>query len=392
MINVLCEARDLRAANRDQARTGQPNTYWKNFARGLKEGHLSLAEFSIRELFEHFVPDGREIVDSWNPRHGGGGVMLSEAGDAVKTGDFSNITGQLLVNQTLEAFQDPGFLFPLLMNDVQTSLNGEKIPGITRIGDEAQAVGEAQQYPLAGIGEEFVETPTTTKRGMIVPLTKEAVFFDLTNLLVTRASEVGYWLGQNKEKRCLNVALGVTNNYKRNGTADNSYANTHNTGDFDNLGVEPLVDWTDIEEAELLFDAITDPNTGEPISIIPNTLVVPTALKHTANRIKSATEIRFGIHGDTSASSVATSSQPTGGQYTIVTGPMVSVTVDATSWFIGDFKRAFVYMQNWPITAVQAPTNAEAEFQQDIVMQHKVSERGVAAVREPRYVAKMTAS
>ena len=41
-------------------------------------------------------------------------------------------------------------------------------------------------------------------------------------------------------------------------------------------------------------------------------------------------------------------------------------------------------MENWPITVVQAPTNSEAEFTQDIVVRFKASERGTAAIMEPR--------
>ena len=59
-------------------------------------------------------------------------------------------------------------------------------------------------------------------------------------------------------------------------------------------------------------------------------------------------------------------------------------------WFLGDFAKAFAYMENWPITVTQAPTNSEAEFNQDIVLRFKASERGAAAVINPRYVVKST--
>ena len=57
-------------------------------------------------------------------------------------------------------------------------------------------------------------------------------------------------------------------------------------------------------------------------------------------------------------------------------------------WFLGDFRRAFAYMENWPITVTQAPANSEADFNQDIVLRFKASERGAAAVINPRYVIK----
>ena len=38
----------------------------------------------------------------------------------------------------------------------------------------------------------------------------------------------------------------------------------------------------------------------------------------------------------------------------------------ANYWFYGNFQKAFAYMENWPITVVQAPVNSEAEFTHDI--------------------------
>ncbi len=54
-----------------------------------------------------------------------------------------------------------------------------------------------------------------------------------------------------------------------------------------------LVDCTDVEAAEMLFAEITDPNTGEPIAIIPNQIFATPAKKHTINRIINATEVRY---------------------------------------------------------------------------------------------------
>ena len=59
-------------------------------------------------------------------------------------------------------------------------------------------------------------------------------------------------------------------------------------------------------------------------------------------------------------------------------------------WFYGDFRRAFAYMENWPITVTQSPAGSEADFNSDVVVRFKASERGAAAVLNPRYVVKNT--
>ena len=185
---------------------------------------------------------------------------------------------------------------------------------------------------------------------MVVP----KVFFDRTGLLLQRCGEVAEFLGVNREKRVLDAVFGVTNTYKRNGTAYNTY---QASSPWVNIaGSNALVDWTDVEAAELLFDAMTDPNTGEPLAVMPDTIIVPTALKHTARRIVNATEIRTG--DGASATTQTLAANPLANQYHVLWSPFVkSRTGSATTWFVGQPKKAFAYMQNWGPTVVQAPDN-----------------------------------
>ena len=46
-----------------------------------------------------------------------------------------------------------------------------------------------------------------------------------------------------------------------------------------------------------------------------------------------------------------------------------------SNWYLGNFRKAFAYMENWGITVTQAPQNSEAEFTQDIMIRFKASER-----------------
>ena len=355
----------------------------------LAEKHLRPEDFSVRDLTEVLV--GREFLDAMQPRKSGR-MSLFEAANAVDTSAFSNITGQILYNKILQGYENPAFLWPSLCETVPTTfLDGEKIPGISRIGDVAEQVDEGMPYPFVGLSEEFVETVRLIKRGFILPLTREIIIADRTGILLRNAGEGGKYLGINKEKRVIDLAIGVTNNYKRNGTATNTYLTT---GAYVNVaGTNSLVDWTDIEKAELLFDALNDPTTGEPIVMPPSLqLLVPTALKYTAKRIVSATEIQH-VDNQAAASTIRTSSSSPVPNYQILSSPYVGRrTGDATTWFLGDFKGAIAYMEAWGIEPEQADSNAQAKFLQDIWMQYKVSEMGAAQMLEPRRLTKSTAA
>jgi hypothetical protein len=403
----MIKARNLARDYRNDPRRTMANLQEALAAhRAGASGGVSPDEFSLRDLAEQMIVDshGDPVGWSWvseycDPQRQ---ISLSEATSAVDSTAFANITGQLVFSMVRQGYEQEEFVASRLVPNRPTRLSGEKIPGITRISDPGKdgsgtdglIVKEGQEYPRYGFGEEYVETPVTTKRGLIVPVTKEAIFFDRTNLVTQRASEVGMVLGLSKEKRLLDVLIGVTNNYNYNGTSKNTFYSATDSNDWVNhLDGNELSDWSDIDNAEQLFAEMTDPATGEPIIMGGRVLLVPPYKAATARRIVTAVEVRE----TTGSSSQAVGPNPLAGMgIRVEASRQLYARLQATDglaqdaatskgyWFYGDPAKAFAYMQNWPIAVVQAPTNSDAEFLQDIVMQFKASERGAAAVMEPR--------
>ncbi len=376
-----------------------PEKTVKHLSEALSEGHLKPEDFSIRELAEATLGDSR--VRQMDPRSGN--VALMEAGEGVDVTAFSNITGQIVQSKILGAYRQEAFVVSKLIDTVPTRLDGEKIPGVGRVSDEVAEVHPGMPYPNLGFAEDYIETPQTTKRGFIVPVTREAIFFDRTHLVLQRAAEVGEILGLNKEKRLVDLVIGATNNYKSTGTEYNTYyaSGAHPlgtaTGSWANVITDELIDWTDVDAAEQMFADILDPNTGEPVLIQATTVLVMPAYRHAAHRVFNAAEITYTAASDETATSAA---NPLG-NYRVLESRLAyrrvvasgEVAADAKKWwFIGDFRKAFAYMENWPITVTQSPPNSEADFNQDIVLRFKASERGAAAVINPRYVVKSTGS
>lgn len=362
----------------------------RELGAAIEGRQLNGRDFSIRELAEAFL--GESVVRAMEPRRKSGGMRLLEAASAVDTSAFSNVNGQIIYSMVKEQFNLADNVTEALCTTTQTTiLDGEKIPGVGGIGDEAEVVDEAQPYPTVGVSEEYIQTPPLKKRGFIVPVTREIIVADKTGRIVKTCSDTAKWLALNKMKRVLDVVFGVVNNYKRNGTAYNTFLTS---GAYINQHANPLVDWTDVENAELLFDAMTDPNTGEPIGAgmlgMAMTMIVPTALRRTAARFVNATEIRFG-DGASGTTATYGKNPLDGTNIGIVSSPYVKArTGSASTWFYGSPKDAFVYMEAWGVETQQAPSNAEADFERDIKLQYKVSEMGAAGVLEPRYVTKNT--
>jgi hypothetical protein len=372
-----------------------PEKTVRHLQEALEQGHLRPEDFSIRELAEATL--SCERVRQMDPRNGG--ATLLEAGEAVDVTAFSNITGQVIRSKILEAYEQEAFVVSKLVDTVPTRLDGERIAGIGRLSNEAAEVAPGMPYANLGFGEDYIDTPQTAKHGFIVPVTKEAVFFDRTNLILQRAAEVGEVLGLNKEKRLVDLVIGATNNYKWKGVSYNTYSGTGTgtapDGSWINVTDQELLDWTDVDAAEQLFADILDPNTGEPVLIQATTVLVMPAYRHAAHRVFNAAEITYTTAGET----IATTAANPLGRYRVAESRLAYRRVIASGqaaaaakkwWFIGDFKKAFAYMENWPITVTRSPVHGEAEFSQDIVVRYKASERGAAAVINPRYIVKST--
>jgi hypothetical protein len=369
-----------------------PQKTTAHLSEALRQRQLRPHDFSIRDLAEALIPDGHHWVRMLDPRSASG-VSILEAGDGVDVTAFLNITGQVIYSAIMDAYTQEAFIVSKLVSTVPTRLDGENIPGIGNIGDQSEEVAPGMPYPNVGFGEDYIETPSTTKRGLIVPVTKEAIFFDRTNLVLSRAAEVGEVLGLNKEKRLLDLVIGQTNNYKWLGTNYDTYQTASPWVNV--LTGNALADWTNVDAADQLFADILDPNTGEPVLVSASTVLVAPAYRLAAQRIFYSSEVWSDSNGGATTTVAANPLS----KYTVSDSRLMYRRIlnagiseaDAKKWwFLGDFSKAFAYMENWPITVAQSPLNSEAEFNNDIVVRFKASERGAAAVINPRFVVKCT--
>jgi hypothetical protein len=323
---------------------------------------------------------------------------VSEADGAVSTTAFQNISGQIVYSKILERYKGEEWVFKDLIPEVNaTILDGEKMAGLSRMGNVVGVRKEGDPYKLAGIGEDWIFTPPIPDRGVMVPVTWEAVFNDRTGQLLDYCGEVGYWAAYAEEELAIDCLIdeNVTDHrYNWRGTVIASYDDNTGNHTWDNLTASnALVDWTDIDAAEQVFNGLVDPFTGTPIMIEPRHLVVYKGLEQTARRIISATEIDVATPG------YATSGNPTrtkvgnpyNNKYELKTSRLLASRLATdTSWFLGDISKYAVRMVAEPMDVVQAPSNNEDEFERRIVQKYRVNKRYAHTVVQPRAMVKST--
>ena len=334
----------------------------------------------------------------------------------VDASAFAGITGQLLINRVLAAFTAEEFVVSKLIPTVPTSLNGERIPGVALPRDPGEDFVEAEEMAelqYVGFSEEYVETPATTKRQLGIGITKEAIFFDRTGLVLDRASYVGTLLGLRKEKNLIGVLIGAVNTFKEKRANDSAsvskktYYAADDAADHNGLLDQPSRRQSPgrLDEHQRLRAAVQPDHRPEhrradhpagaagadrAADPIPGPQSVDAGqqrLEADAGRDRTRRrQIGVNTLGPNPLQNlditIATSRQ----LYKQIQNSLDATASEAAGyWWYGD-PAAFAYMENWPITVVQAPMNSEAEFTQDIVVRFKASERGTPAVIEPRRI------
>jgi len=398
----------------------------------LGERALRPEQFSLQELAEgiigaswrdYFDParggsmsranQMRSIVESGNP--GDQRALLESTGIGIDPTAFLNINtftalvGGLIEVKILEAFQNPDLIADKLAPAEPTKLNGQKMIGVTGIGDRSKKRLPGEPHPRAQFGERWIETPETREIALAVDVLKESVFFDLTGDVLSMASQVGEELAYRKELEVLSTVVGATNSFRYNGTAYNTYSAAKQLGIVNEI-TNPLLDWTSFQNDVLQFMRFEDPHTSKRILVRPNTVLVNPAKLATANLILNASTIERRTGQGATPQQTANplyaaqgAANPFGGQFDVITSPLLEqVCLSAAAdgglalsqgdtdelWFMMEKGKSFRYMQNYPLTVTQAAPNNYEMLDKGLVASYFANERGIPAVISPWHVLK----
>lgn len=388
----------------------------------LVNPQLRPQEFSLRDMAEAII--GPYWEQALQPRSRHAALLeetqrpLLEAGPGLDVTAFQNINaftgvvGGLIEVRMLEAYQNPSFIMGELMPDEPTKMgSGQKIIGVSPIGDKAESRKPGMPTKKAGFGERWVTLPATDEYALAVEVTREAVFFDLTGDVLRQAESVGMELGYREELRCLDVFLGVTNSYQFNGTSYNTYVAAGTPPSYDNLiSSNELVDWENVQTALLKFADMKDPQSSKRILINPNAIFVMPAKVMTARFLLGATESeRRNTPGSNTAGTNVAPLQVTKGANPLAAlsltpyssvlayqratdsdGLNLSASNAGKVWFLFEKGKSFRRMVNFPLMVEQAVPNTYELLDRGIVAAFFGRYRTTPSVWDPRYTIKCT--
>ncbi len=387
---------------------------------------------SLRDLAESILgPSLSDVETSLNLTPHAPYVAWETASDVVPS-QFANISAfnaaaiGLLETKILQAYNKPSFIIQNSVEHIPSKLRRLRMIGISNIGDVSDVRDPGNRHVRAQLSERYVETPQTRNRGVSIEVTKEAILFDLTRELMRQAESVGESLALRKEYLCLDVVLGIHNTYNYNGT---SY-NTYQTAAADDVGgnwvnsidnaISTSNAWEAFNNVLQLWMNMVDPETGEPISIEAAQMLTMPANYMLAESALQASEISRmanALAGTYWPTDSYKSSNPAKGVFQLLNDakyPYAYRRVTASSsgtydpasrnnpglgltgeqatglWFVGDFKKAFHWHENIPLTITRANTTDFEMADRGMVLAVFADEMGAAGVTEPRYVVKCT--
>jgi hypothetical protein len=396
----------------------------------LRESEASIShdEFSVRELAYEFL--GRDYVEGLGNEKGGEEIPLREAVNPVLSSNFQNINafnqtiGGLIEQRVLAGFLLPEYIAEQIFETMPTKVNGGKLIGIPNVQLSPGFTPEGQEHSEMGLTERWVIAPSNKKKTKKLALTKEAVAYDLTGELMSQGESMGKTLGYEKEYWCAGVAQGVdfiagtpgfveglTNNtfiYKGQptDTPNATYQTAAGTGtsakyNFVNSLTNSLTDYKSFQVVQNKLNLMREYETGYPIlTRLSDVLVSPNSVYNAKVVIHSSQVLNTtgtsGLSGSAGVGTFAGNPIPNVNLISsqiwnkVLVDSGVSQTNADIRWWAGEFKKAFVWREVWPMAVLQANPTSTDLIDKQIVNAWFASWYGTPMVRDPHYVVEST--
>ncbi len=379
-----------------------PEGFYHKVCELLNEGRVRVDDFSYHELAR-----ACGVVSNLRLLHESDGepALLRESNPGVNSSLFKTVTGELLGRKVIEGYEDDsGFIGDKLVSVLPSRYRSQRLGGFKALAGPTE-VAEGHPYEESTFDEKYVTTKES-KQGRILSVNEELIAFDQTGEINRRALALGFYLRQERERtivRAVTDADAAAGDfvYRPNGTGETLYAtdgsnrnwigsgNTTST-DFDQATA--LANWTDVEHAlryratEVVDDRVD--GTPRPIVAPARQLLVPEALRGTALSIVNSTEVEVSSFGGDETATVA---NPVRGLVEVLSSPFVDEQGGqaVNDWYLGDFRRQFVWTEVWPVRTFLQRADSQAGFDRDVVLRVKARYYGGVSAVDTLFVTKV---
>jgi len=310
---------------------------------------------------------------------------------AIMADAFPMLAGNLTVAAVNDAYDAVPTIGQELVTERQDNKRFTQIAGITSNGGNKQRVGEGEDYPEIGAGEEKY-TIASNKNGRRISITKEMIQEnDLANI-VERVNALGEISAEEIEEQTLKRVTDFDGGNSREpyvlhlgGSGTVLYIVTDGSpGARASLGTQvqnnALEDYTDLDNAQTLLAGMKN-SRGKRISIPMSrcTLLVPNALAGKADRITGSEMVPGSLN--------EINSWGPKGRYRprVLSSPKLD-DLSTSAWYLGWFQKQFVRKWKMTFEYVTLGTQTESYLRSDIAFQARMSWDCEVGARDYVYV------
>lgn len=365
----------------------------------IAQKKFSPDRLNLRELAEACL--GRHTFEHTLRTFGARAGWVSEAIEGVDLSTFRSVVAANVGAVQERAYQDSKSVVDQLLgtapDDAGTDpMQTRKDPVEGVATDPPRDVAPGTDYPRTGFSPFYTEAPIPDKVGLIACLTMEMVKANQVQRFIRGNEEVARKVGVEERKRKLRVVVGVTNNYRRNGTGYNTYLTA---GDRVNRLTDFIVGNgpDELDRLAQVFEAMTNPFTGEPMDVDPKAILSTRGNQLRLREIIGTRTVRITSGSQEFEAPVENPFDFAGEVLTdryvynlLVNERGLTAAVAKTWVMIGDPQRAFKWREVEPFRTYEVGPNDPAwppAFFQDVVYATKSSFWGVAYVADPFAVA-----
>jgi hypothetical protein len=350
----------------------------------INEGDINADNFSLKGLWEAMNrPNLKREFEL------GKLINEKEFTEQMDSSAFPKITGALINKTVQDAYQLAYGVGMNLVTVLPSTQKDDTIVGLTAAGELVEII-EGTEYVETGFSEKYHKIKNR-KFGRIIYLTEEMVKFDQTGQFVNRAKNIGENARSKQEEVIMdavleNASTGAYASWRPAGTSTTLYSSTstdpYSGSTIDNSITDVLTDETDIDSAITQFATFAD-EEGHYMNIVPKVLLTSMAKSATAKKIVRST-------GSTVATYSSGVINPYKNDFEVYWSPFVDNKKAATYWFLGDFKKQFIYTQVFPLQTFQAKPGNSEEWKRDVILGIKVRFMGGCGAITNRYVVMST--
>ena len=336
-------------------------------ARAIKEviesAGIQIATESLRELLE----SGKVKPEDYS---------IKELREAVSSDLFPTITGEIISAKIIESNKLASGIGDQLCTTVPSKMETEKVAGFEAGDFDIDEIPEGSEYNDSTMSEKHV-TIKHVKKGRLISITEEMVYYDKTGQVLDHARKIGEVLAYEREKIIVQGIMDSnTTVYKPSGIATAFWsagnANVETANPFGESGVlaalKNMGEQTD-EDGNYIFV-----DNSRLIGLFPFDLWVQSAQMVQSTLTPESAEQAKNVFK---------------GLFIPLTSPWLTAS-NASTWYLGDFKRDFRWSEVWPLQVFTMRQQSDSAFRKDLAAIYKCRYLGNIGATDFRHCVRST--